>query len=136
MVADRPIPIFHHVRLLKPFAADGRAAAPAEIIVVFAKVCRSRGVPGRGQRAAESMTLLKEPAKRRNRTDGYIGQRADQMRQPVASRTSIRIAKNKNVISLLRLLHGCAKSVHFFAAPFGTSRDDDGDLALAGSRQV
>ncbi len=102
---------------------------------MFAKVCRGGGVPGGGKGATESVTLLKKPAKRRNRADIWIRQRPYQVRQPVASWASVRIAKNKNVISLLGLLHGCAKVIHFFAASFGTSGDYDVSLALAGSRQ-
>src|SRR6202011_4483384 len=109
--------------------------APAEIIEVFAEVCGRRRIPGGGQRAAESVPLLEEPAKCRDCADFWIRQRPDQMRQPAAPRASVGVAKNKNVVSLLRLLYGRAKVVHFFAASFRTPGDYDVNFVFAGSRE-
>ncbi len=58
------------------------------------------------------------------------------MRQPTASRAPVRIGKYKNVVSFLRLLHGCAKVVHFLSASLGPPRDNDVNAVFAGSREL
>ena len=132
IVAHRTVPEFHHVALLEAFAANRRAASPAEISVMLAEIRRGGRIPGRRQRAPESADLREKPAKRRHRAEVGIRQRRHEPREPASAGTPVGIRKNVNVEPLRGLQNRRAKVIHFLSAIVRPPGNHDVNFVLAG----
>ena len=130
IVAHRTVPEFQHVALLEAFAANRRAASPAEISVMLAEIRRGGRVPGRRQRAPESAGLREKPAKRRHRAEIGIRQRRHEPREPAPPGTPVGIRKNVNVEPFRGLQNGRAEIVHFLAAAVRAARQSRCELCV------
>src|SRR5690348_11896389 len=110
---------------MKCFAADGSAAAPAEVAPLLSHLRDDGGVPGREHVARESALIGEKPAIRGGRADFWVSERRDHVSEPAASEARIGIHENENFERVADFLHGGAQVVDFFSAAFGSAGDDD-----------
>src|SRR5258708_5322560 len=77
VVTERVLPDLGHVHLLEEIAANGRAAAPAEVFRVTTKHGDHGSIPGGEKGVGESIVVGNEPAHGGGGADAGVGERGD-----------------------------------------------------------
>ena len=132
VVTERVLPDLEHVHLLEEVAANGRAAAPAEVFRVTAKHGDHGSIPGGEKGVGESIVVGNEPAHGGGGADARVGERGDNVVEPSFARATIGIGEDKNLKVGRELFDANAKIVNFFTGACGLSSNDNMGLHAGG----
>src|ERR1700741_101137 len=127
VVAQRAVPRFKHMRIVKSLAANRSAAAPAEVVALPPEESGNSGVPRRREGAREcartKLSARNDPTIGGGRADAYVLERRNEFGKPSARQPHVGIGKNENFEIGRDRIDGAAKIKNLLAATLGRPGD-------------